>query len=96
MSLPPRRFNESDEQYLARLAAEGPLRGKGAIEIMATRSTGVGHITLAWAHVFPGGIVDVTSGLSGRMVMRLHPPPIEREPAFRLIERVAALCNRMS
>jgi hypothetical protein len=96
MSLPPRRFNESDEQYLARLAAEVPLRRSGSVEIIATRSTGVGHITLAWANVFPDGIVDVTSGLGGRRVLRLNPPPLNIERPFELIERVAAMCNRVS
>lgn len=91
--LSERKPDETDAQYLARLAAGGPLRGTGAIEIMMTKPTSIGDIQLAWIRVLDEGVVDTIAG-GKRLVFRLDPPPFKGETPFQLIERVAAACRK--
>ncbi len=89
------RPGETDAQYLARLAAGGPLRGRGAIEIMMTEPTSVGDIQRTFIRVLPDGVVDTIAG-GKRLVFRLDPPPFRGETAFQLIERVATACRKIA
>lgn len=96
MTLPPRKLDETDQQYLERLAAAGPLGGKGAIELTLAKPNGIGDLMFTRILVFPDGVVDTNDGLGRRLVFRLKPLPSEDETSFQLIERVAAACRMMA